>query len=324
MMGNKNSEVIPETFTALAEMYVKEMPLRPASRTTYLKVANTFDRDQNSPPVANIDRQVLLNWRSMVVECASTRTWNNYHAHFRAVWLWALKRGLAAHNPLDGGKWVMPAPKPLPKTVSHHLLRKALGLLEGSEDTCPPGWFWAKVVRILYFTAMRRRQLVELRWNDIDLGKRLLRLRCEGSKNNREYWIPLHRECIHDLVDLRKQVCRQLGRGPEPRDQTFNITLFNSLYAGRIMTEDQVSGFFRRLSGHLDDTISAHRLRHTFATSLANLPDSNLKSVQEMLGHTDIRTTMIYVHPDIEAQRRLLQSLPSLDLVLTKKGETQS
>ncbi|MBL7001100.1 MAG: tyrosine-type recombinase/integrase, partial [Gammaproteobacteria bacterium] len=93
-----------------------------------------------------------------------------------------------------------------------------------------------------------------------------------------------------------------------PNSQLFNVTLFYDRYKGEEMSEEQVSGFFRRLSKGLEFNISPHMLRHTMATEMAKT--GQIKTLQQILGHSDISTTMnFYVHPDINQLRSLVNTL---------------
>ena len=300
-----------ETFTHLTQRYLAETPLRPATVRDYLQFAYRFDTDMHSPPLADISRDLLLRWRRTVLDRARPTTWNTYFTHWRTVWRWALVQGFVDHDPLRGTRWSCRVAKQLPRTVSHELLQEAIDRLE-NQGVCEPGWFWAMVLRTLYFTGIRRRQLVELRWGDVELARTRLKLRSEGSKSYREWDIVLHPRCVEDLTVLRQRFQQAKGRKPRADEQVFNVTMFYNRYRGQVMHEGQLSGFFRRLSRHLDRPCSAHRLRHTLATDLTNLPQSNLKSVQELMGHADIRTTLADIHPDFEAQRAMLLALPPL------------
>ena len=300
-----------ETFTQLAREYLAETPLRPATVQDYLQIAQIFDTDMSSPALSDISRDLLLRWRRAVLARASPTSWNTYFTHWRAIWRWAVTRGLVEHDPLPGTKWSCRVPRKPPRTVSHQVLDGALALVE-NHRAFRPGWFWTLVLRTLYFTGIRRRQLVELRWGDVDLLRQRLKLRSEGSKTHREWDIVLHPECAKGFVELHERFRQHSGRSPQDEEQVFNVTLYNRRYAGNTLKEEQLSGFFKRLSRHLGQPCSAHRLRHTLATDLINRPRANLKSIQELLGHTDIRTTLGYMHPDYQAQASMLLELPHI------------
>src|SRR5690606_695212 len=159
-----------------------------------------------------------------------------------------------------------------------------------------PRWFWGIVVRTFFFTGIRRSQLPGLLWQDVDLVERTLALRYQTSKNRREKSPPLHIDLITDLEYLHDRTCEVLGRPPRPEEQVFNGTLFNPRYRGDRLTRDHITRFFQALSQHMEMAISAHRLRHTMATHLAST--GQLRSLQEVLGHTSLKTTMDYIHPD--------------------------
>jgi len=68
------------------------------------------------------------------------------------------------------------------------------------------------------------------------------------------------------------------------------------------MDEYKISAFFRGLKRH-GIQISAHKLRHSYATNMARFGDIQL--LQHSLGHTNISTTIVYVSTDISALRGL-------------------
>lgn len=94
--------------------------------------------------------------------------------------------------------------------------------------------------------------------------------------------------------------------------QVFNITLFNHNYEGKRMSSDQVTGYFKRASKRYHVKISPHRFRHTFATQVANQGGQNLKHLQNMLGHTNIKTTLGYVQSDTESMRTMVGEIRAL------------
>lgn len=70
------------------------------------------------------------------------------------------------------------------------------------------------------------------------------------------------------------------------------------------MTGDHVSRLFTKWGKKIGVKISPHRFRHTTATKIAN-SGCNLKSLQKLLGHADIKTTMGYVEVGIDDLRKI-------------------
>lgn len=87
------------------------------------------------------------------------------------------------------------------------------------------------------------------------------------------------------------------------KGQVFYLCLTDSLNS---MTVDQVSRFFRVLKSHLqgNHSISAHKLRHSFGTEATKSGD--LVSVQKIMGHSDIRATSSYTHPDLNRMQKIM------------------
>ena len=77
-----------------------------------------------------------------------------------------------------------------------------------------------------------------------------------------------------------------------PQDKVFNICIFDKRYKSNEMTVDHVTKFFRLMTKKLNSRITAHMLRHTMATKIAN-GGGNIKALQQMLGHNNIKTTMV-------------------------------
>lgn len=184
-----------------------------------------------------------------------------------------------------------------------------IDLLRNSDKAPKPAWFWLIAFRLLYFTGMRRRQLTSLKWKDIDFKENIIVLRAEGCKTKRDWTIPIPATCLSDLHRLRART-KAVNRGAvKPNDQVFRVQLFYNRYKGEELSPEQMGGFFGRLSKELMGRVSSHRLRHTMATELAKGSNQNLKLLQQILGHTNLSTTLEYVHPDPEQFRGFLNQL---------------
>lgn len=142
------------------------------------------------------------------------------------------------------------------------------------------------MLELLYGTGMRVSEMCSLTLNDIDMTNCVVR--CTG-KGNKERIIPIGEYIIDALnayLSWRGSMCKSF--------QTDALFLNNH---GRPLTR---VGFFKNLKKILEKQgiskdVSPHTLRHSFATHLLER-GADLRSIQELLGHSDISTTRIYTH----------------------------
>ncbi len=143
------------------------------------------------------------------------------------------------------------------------------------------------LLEVMYACGLRASEATGLEVADVDLHEGLVRARGKGSK---ERVVPLGRQAAAAVrAYLRSARPELVGERQESR-------LFVNFRGGPLTRQ----GLYKIVQRHarsaaLDEKMSPHTLRHTFATHLlANGCD--LRSVQEMLGHADIATTQIYTH----------------------------
>lgn len=296
----------------LLDHYLSHRDLRPATVRSFrlawrpwITFAGDVPAHEITPDICNIYRQVVLSR-------ARPETWNSYLSHFRAVYNCAVKDKLIPMNPFNEIERAAVVKKPK-KTVSLDILQTAMDkLYQNDLQTLRPQWFWRVVVQALYFTGMRRHQLIALRWCDVDFKAATLMLASETRSTHREWIVPLSAEWSDDLLDLRRRTVELLGRSEIAEDQVFNVTLFYSRYRGKKMTDEHLSGFFKRLSATIGETITAHQLRNTAATQLMRATKNDVTSVQKLLGHTDVKMTLEYIDTDIESLHALIKKIPKL------------
>ena len=140
------------------------------------------------------------------------------------------------------------------------------------------------MLELMYGTGLRVSEIINLTVTDIDLTNCIIRIMGKGKK---EREVPLGEYSIYYLklyLNIRKDMLKKIACD--------NLFLNNH---GKGMTRQ---GFFKILKQllkekGLNENISPHTLRHSFATHLINR-GADLRSIQEMLGHADISTTKIY------------------------------
>ena len=174
--------------------------------------------------------------------------------------------------------------------------------VDAEADLYHPAWFWRTIIYTLYFTGMRRKQLVFLRLQDIDFARGAIFLRAQGSKTLRTWEIPLHPLLCNELQKYLRYVKVDIGRDLVGKDALFNIVRHNSKFKSCSVNKDQmpsvaITDFFKRVNKRTQLSVSAHKFRHTLATKLCNpdIGEPDLFVVQQLLGHTMIQTTRLYV-----------------------------
>ena len=143
------------------------------------------------------------------------------------------------------------------------------------------------MLELMYSSGLRVSELVNLTVNDIDLENSLVRIFGKGSK---ERIVPLNDYATEALSNYILNHRRSLFKHGE------NNYLFLNNH-GEKMTRQ---GFFKLLrktakEKNIKTEFSPHTLRHSFATHLLK-HGADLRSIQELLGHSDISTTQIYTH----------------------------
>lgn len=160
-------------------------------------------------------------------------------------------------------------------------------LLDSPQDKSPTGLRDRAMIHLLYGAGLRVSELIQLRVSDVDDAAGTLRVTGKGDKQR---LIPVGREAIAAIGEYSRLQRPHLLGGRVSR------YLFVTA-RGTAMTRQ---GFWKLLRGHgkragIFRSLSPHVLRHTFATHLVE-GGADLRSVQAMLGHSDIGTTEIYTH----------------------------
>jgi len=147
------------------------------------------------------------------------------------------------------------------------------------------------ILETLYATGMRVSELSNLKTNNVNLDIGFLR--CIG-KGNKERIIPLGKKAIHGINRYL-----EFSR-PHFLKQRTSEFLFISR-SGAKLSRQSVWKLIKRYAkeAKIKKSIKVHTLRHSFATHLLER-GADLRSVQEMLGHSNISTTQIYTHIDKE------------------------
>ncbi|BCB70767.1 integrase [Vreelandella aquamarina] len=159
----------------------------------------------------------------------------------------------------------------------------------------------ASIVAFLIYTGARRREVLDARWDDVDMVRKLWRI--PKTKSGKVRHVPLSKGAWQLLSALRAEGVPLNGCVfANPRTGLPFVSIFHSWDAAR-----QRAGL---------PELRLHDLRHSFASFLVNAGRS-LYEVQELLGHADIRTTARYAHLSRERLFEAVEAVP----VMTMQSE---
>jgi integrase/recombinase XerC len=146
------------------------------------------------------------------------------------------------------------------------------------------------VLLLFYQTGMRLSELVNLKENQVDYARQVLKIL---GKGNKERVVPLGEDLVRQLQEYHQAKRREL----EQFDATYLFVLENGkkLYPKYVYTA--VKKYLSAVTTL--NKRSPHILRHTFATHLTN-NGADLNAVKELLGHSSLASTQVYTHNSIE------------------------
>ncbi len=205
-------------------------------------------------------------------------------------------------------------PRRLPTVLSPSEIRAVFSHLSGMNRL---------MIHLMYGTGMRVMECVRLRLLDLDFDYRNILVRCSKGKKDRSVPMP---ELLLDPLRAQVEAVRQQHLGdldaglgsvylPGALSRKFpnadKELRWQYLFPASRVSEDPRSGIYRRHHIHqtviqrqikiaadqagIGKRVTSHTLRHSFATHLLEA-GSDIRTIQELLGHADVSTTMIYTH----------------------------
>jgi site-specific recombinase XerD len=152
------------------------------------------------------------------------------------------------------------------------------------------------VLETLYSTGCRIDECVTLRWKDVDLVKGTAIVFGKGAKERLVILGPNAKAAIAKMGEF---IVSQSAAGTDANNHVFLSDSFKPLSARFVQRRIKI---YLAMAG-LPLDITPHKLRHSFATHLLDA-GADLRSVQEMLGHSNLSTTQIYTHVSVERLKK--------------------
>ncbi|MGN0164446.1 MAG: tyrosine recombinase XerC [Candidatus Ornithomonoglobus sp.] len=250
-------------------------------------------------------------YETLLSDGLTANTVKHYHSYISGAIKLAIKQGLIEINPLD--RVEKPKVKKFEKKVfTHKQLTEIFEAVKGTPIELP--------VLFGYYGGLRRSEILGLTWSCINLDNdefsiKQVRVRTateilknETKSESSKRTLPLNYILKQTLTEEKlKQAENKNFYGDAYIDNDFVCKWDN----GKPFACDYISRHFKAVLDklHFDKGYTFHSLRHSCATAMSNCGTVSLRTVQEFLGHSDISTTQIYVHPDKQAKMNAISVL---------------
>jgi integrase/recombinase XerD len=241
-------------------------------------------------PVENLNKADLSeNLKLLTQSGLSPRSVARTISSLRGFYKFLLRDGFIKEDPLAN----VQTPQ-LNKHLPRFLTEDEVGRLLNAPDlSSTEGVRDRAMLELLYATGLRVSELTGVISVDINLERGLLSCRGKGSKQR---LIPIGKSALFWLGEY--------GRVRHLLTDGNSVKAFFVRPGGRAMSRHHFWGILRRYTELLGlDNVSPHTLRHSFATHLMQ-HGADSRSVQALLGHSDLATTQIYTHLSKEHLRR--------------------
>lgn len=231
--------------------------------------------------------------RTELLKDHSERTVSIVLAGLKRMLTWAVKQGMIAENPLKNLGGFVNAPSQNRRALNRDEVKT---LLEASAQYRPL-WF------TLLCTGLRKSELVQLRWRDLDLEGGKLYVRPEVAKTKKARSVPMPSELTDMLSDTHRK------RNPEPDDHVF-LNKAGRPWRNNLLKRLKASV---RKAGIDPRGVDLHGMRYSYGTLLYH-NGVDLKTLQGLLGHASFKLTMdTYVKVDRQVSAKAVERLPFLE-----------
>ena len=308
----------------LKAAFLESLVLRNLSALTirqigqYLRVFLGYAKGRGITEVGKVDREVFEQYKGYLStgyltrkgEALKSNTVQARLLHVKKWFAWMRKKGALFFDPIAEvrvPRTVKLLPKGILRTDEMRKLMELpdLGTILGYRDRT--------MMEVLYSTGVRAAELTSLRVPDMDLKKKVARVR--NGKGGKDRFVPLSTPCcrfldryIKEMRPKLAQCLRPSGRDWTKKAGTGEDFVFLSLYGGPLSKVwlGAVMKRYLHQAGITRPVSPVHSFRHSVATHL--LADGmDVRYVQVLLGHSSINSTQIYTHVERETLQRLIK-----------------
>jgi integrase/recombinase XerD len=286
-----NQGNLPDTSRQQIEKCIIWMRSKRYSTNTidsYSKVLSVFFSFYRTKSLHDISNDDVLQFNEQYILA------RNLSATYQSQFINALKLfyELVNAKKIDLEKLIRPnKPSQLPKVISEEEVAAIINAAENIKHKC--------ILSLIYSAGLRRSELLNLHTLDIDSKRMMIQIR--KAKGQKDRWVPLSPIILEMLRDYYVKY--------KPKEY-----LFEGQYGGQYSAAS-MSAILKnaaKIAG-IKKNINLHMLRHSYATHLLE-SGTNLRHIQELLGHRSPKTTQIYTHVSKEQLGKIQSPFDKLNI----------
>ncbi|QMU65102.1 MAG: tyrosine-type recombinase/integrase [Flavobacteriaceae bacterium] len=251
----------------------------------FKEVINYFVKHTEVYHIEEVTQNVIEQWliHGKCEKNWSAKTIRTRLGNVRLFFKWCVTKGYMQKNPADD----IPVPK-LESKIPKHLTKEQSTLILDWAKCYPYHHYYEKpravaILAVFLFTGIRLQELLNLKINDVNIKESILFV--QAGKGKKDRMIPIN-------AQLKKYLEKYLAVRSKINDRS--VYFFVSLICTAQMSAEVIPRLLRKIGKKSGIHIHAHLLRHTFAVLMLEA-GCNLFSVSRLLGHSDIKTTTIYL-----------------------------
>lgn len=276
-----------------------------ANYTLYLERLVEFTNDTTvdkiTPEMIRKYRLWLNRYKNSQDDELATITQSYHLIALRGFLGYLSKRGI---NSLPPDKIELPKTKRKQVTFLHY--DEIENLIEQIDTSNAVGLRDRAIIELLFSSGLRVSELVNLNRDHINTKRREFMVRGKGQKDRPVFISDKANNCVVDYLSIRTDNLPPLFINYSRNNQADSSGDYRRLTPRSIQ---RIINRYTRLAG-ITKKVSPHTMRHSFATDLL-MNGADIRSVQMMLGHSDISTTQIYTHVTDEHLREIYQKYHS-------------
>jgi integrase/recombinase XerD len=287
--GKSALSQIQETNQLVLKRYIEEIQLKGYSDSTLKTYRNEFGVFLNYLKQISAESCTTEDVRNYILYCINELQLSEATVHSRMN---AIK--FYYEQVLKRERFLVEIPRPkkplkLPKVIAPADIKKMFEVTTNLKHNT--------MLKLCYGLGLRVSEIVNLKIADID--SRSMQVFIERAKGKKDRYVNLPESILPQLrtyfIEFKPQ-----------------IFLFEGQYGGQYSSRSAQQVFKNAIQkAKINKTVSIHSLRHSFATHLLE-QGTDIRFIQELLGHNDIKTTLIYTHVNDKSIRKIISPLDNL------------